>query len=140
MWILSRSSLAVTWVDFECDYVKSDCRYKCGTCFNPPPPPPCEDRLSAGTCGRIEGHDSCGGDGYHGHCLRTCGLCADAAASLLLFATNGWSGFNAYGLITWGSVNSFTLTAIPMFILMAEVLVQSGVGARVERSLSQCDR
>jgi tripartite ATP-independent transporter DctM subunit len=59
-----------------------------------------------------------------------------AAASLLLFATNGWSGFNAYGLITWGSVNSFTLTAIPMFILMAEVLVQSGVGARVYRGLA----
>ncbi|WP_421996874.1 TRAP transporter large permease [Reyranella sp.] len=59
-----------------------------------------------------------------------------AAASLLLFTTNGWSGFNAYGLITWGSVNSFTLTAIPMFILMAEVLVQSGVGARVYRGLA----
>lgn len=58
------------------------------------------------------------------------------AASLLLFVTNGWSGFNAYGLITWGSVNSFTLTAIPMFILMAEILVQSGVGAQVYRGLA----
>jgi len=59
-----------------------------------------------------------------------------AAASLLLYTTNGWGGFTAYGLITWGSVNSFTLTAIPMFILMAEVLVQSGVGARVYRGLA----
>lgn len=58
------------------------------------------------------------------------------AASLLLFLTNGWNGFNAYGLITWGSVNSFTLTAIPMFILMAEVLVQSGVGTQVYRGLA----
>jgi tripartite ATP-independent transporter DctM subunit len=58
------------------------------------------------------------------------------AASLLLFVTNGWSGFNAYGLIAWGSINSFTLTAIPMFILMAEVLVQSGVGGQVYRGLA----
>jgi C4-dicarboxylate transporter, DctM subunit len=58
------------------------------------------------------------------------------AASLLLFVTNGWSGINAYGLIAWGSINSFTLTAIPMFILMAEVLVQSGVGGQVYRGLA----
>ena len=101
--------------DFECDYVKSDCRYKCGTCFNPPPPPPCEDRLSAGTCGRIEGHDSCGGDGYHGHCLRTCGLCADAAASLLLPAA---AHETAVGEST---------TAAPAALLGVTALVAAGV-------------
>ena len=59
-----------------------------------------------------------------------------AAACLLLYLGNGWSGFNGFGLITWGSMNSFTLTAIPMFILMAEIMVQSGVGAQVYRGLA----
>ncbi|MEQ8349585.1 MAG: TRAP transporter large permease [Sneathiellaceae bacterium] len=63
-----------------------------------------------------------------------------AAATLLLFVSDGWSGFNAYGLITWGSTNSFTLTAIPMFILMAEFLVQSGVGAQVYSGLGTAVR
>ena len=40
---------------------------------------------------------------------------------------DGFIGFNALGLVTWGSTNSFTLTSIPMFILMAEILLQSGV-------------
>lgn len=59
-----------------------------------------------------------------------------ATASALLYVNNGWSGFNAYGLITWGGLNSFTLTAIPMFILMAEILVQSGVGGQVYKGLA----
>jgi C4-dicarboxylate transporter DctM subunit len=53
-----------------------------------------------------------------------------------LYLTDGWSGFNALGLVAWGSVNSFTLTAIPMFILMAEILLQSGVSQRFYQGLT----
>jgi len=59
-----------------------------------------------------------------------------ATGTAMIYATSGWSGFNALGLLTWGSMNSFTLTAIPMFILMAEILVQSGVGAQLYRGLA----
>ncbi|MEC9435327.1 MAG: TRAP transporter large permease [Pseudomonadota bacterium] len=59
-----------------------------------------------------------------------------AAGLILLAITDGWRGLNALGLITWGSVNSFTLTAIPMFLLMAELLLRSGVSHRVYAGLS----
>ena len=67
--------------DFECDR-QSDCRYKCGT-RQPAAAAAVRGPAERRHVRRIEGHDSRGGDGYHGHCLRTCGLCADAAASLL---------------------------------------------------------
>jgi tripartite ATP-independent transporter DctM subunit len=53
-----------------------------------------------------------------------------------LIAVQGWVGLKALGLVSWGSTNGFTLTAIPMFILMAEVLLQSGLSDRVYRGLS----
>jgi C4-dicarboxylate transporter DctM subunit len=53
-----------------------------------------------------------------------------------LIAVQGWVGLKALGLVSWGSTNGFTLTAIPMFILMAEILLQSGLSDRVYRGLS----
>ena len=53
-----------------------------------------------------------------------------------LYLADGLTGFNALGLVTWGSTNSFTLTSIPMFILMAEILLQSGVSQRFYRGLT----
>jgi len=61
-------------------------------------------------------------------------------ALLYLFAVQGMAGFRAVGLVGWGSTNGFTLTAIPMFILMAEFLLQSGLSHRVYRGLSQLVR
>lgn len=58
------------------------------------------------------------------------------AGILSIFLIDGMSGFRALGLVTWGTVNSFTLTAIPLFILMAEILQLSGVGARFYRGLA----
>lgn len=59
------------------------------------------------------------------------------SALLAVFITDGLIGFRAIGLVTWGSINSFTLTAIPMFILMAEILIQSGVSHRFYVALSK---
>jgi tripartite ATP-independent transporter DctM subunit len=59
-----------------------------------------------------------------------------AAGLVSIFLTDGFSGFRALGIVTWGTANSFTLTAIPLFILMAEILQVSGVGQRFYRGLA----
>ena len=41
------------------------------------------------------------------------------------------------GLMSWGSMNSFALTAIPLFILMAEIMQHSGLSFRIYRGLVQ---
>ena len=49
----------------------------------------------------------------------------------------GLPGLKGIGLVSWGSMNSFTLTAIPLFILMAEILQESKLSLRVYRGLSK---
>lgn len=56
---------------------------------------------------------------------------------LYLLLQGGLPALRGLGIISWGSMNSFTLTAIPMFILMAEVLQQSGLSFRIYRGLSK---
>ena len=59
------------------------------------------------------------------------------AGLLYILIEQGPFGLRALGLISWGGMNSFTLTAVPMFLLMAELLLQSGVTNRVYRGLSR---
>jgi tripartite ATP-independent transporter DctM subunit len=54
-----------------------------------------------------------------------------------LFLQGGISAFNGIGISSWGSMNSYTLTAIPLFILMAECIQESGLGYRVYNGLSK---
>ncbi len=54
----------------------------------------------------------------------------------LLFQ-GGVPALDAIGLVTWGSMNSFTLTAIPLFILMAELMQRSGLSFRIYRGLAK---
>ena len=56
---------------------------------------------------------------------------------LYLLLQGGMPALRGLGMISWGSMNSFTLTAIPMFILMAEVLQQSGLSFKIYRGLSK---
>jgi tripartite ATP-independent transporter DctM subunit len=56
---------------------------------------------------------------------------------LYLVMHAGLPGLKGLGLVTWGSMNSFTLTAIPLFILMAEILQESQLSLRVYRGLSK---
>lgn len=58
-------------------------------------------------------------------------------ALLMLWDHGGWNAFRAIGFVSWGSLNSFTLTAIPLFLFMAEILLRSGVGARAYRGLGR---
>jgi C4-dicarboxylate transporter DctM subunit len=55
---------------------------------------------------------------------------------LYLIMHAGMAGLKGIGLVSWGSMNSFTLTAIPLFILMAEILQESKLSERVYRGLS----
>src|SRR6267142_1313449 len=57
-------------------------------------------------------------------------------SALYLVMHAGLAGLKGIGLVSWGSMNSFTLTAIPLFILMAEILQESKLSQRVYRGLS----
>jgi len=57
-------------------------------------------------------------------------------AAIYLYMQDGFHAFNSLGLVSWGSMDSFTLSSIPLFILMAEVLQKSGLSFRIYRGLS----
>jgi tripartite ATP-independent transporter DctM subunit len=59
------------------------------------------------------------------------------SALLYLVMHGGPDALRGLGLTSWGSTNNFTLTSIPLFILMAELLQRSGLSDRVYRGLSK---
>jgi C4-dicarboxylate transporter, DctM subunit len=60
-----------------------------------------------------------------------------APGLIYLVMLGGFDALKGIGLVSWGSTNSFTLTAVPMFILMAQILTHSGLSTRVYRGLSK---
>ncbi len=54
--------------------------------------------------------------------------------ALAFFIFTGGAAFTPY--IPWTSTNSFPLAAIPLYILMGEFLLQSGISARLYRATS----
>ena len=56
---------------------------------------------------------------------------------LYLLMQSGLTGLKGIGLVTWGSMDSFTLTAIPLFVLMAELMQRSGLSFRIYRGLAK---
>ena len=58
-------------------------------------------------------------------------------AIVYLFMQGGFAALNGLGLVSWGSMNSDTLSSIPLFILMAEFIQQSGLGYRVYGGLAR---
>lgn len=58
-------------------------------------------------------------------------------ALLYLYMEGGLAALNGLGLVSWGSMDSYTLTAIPLFILMAEFIQRSGLGYRVYGGLAK---
>jgi tripartite ATP-independent transporter DctM subunit len=56
---------------------------------------------------------------------------------IYLLMQHGLSALKGIGLITWGSMDSFTLTAIPLFVLMAEMMQRSGLSFRIYRGLAK---
>lgn len=60
-----------------------------------------------------------------------------APGVVYLVLQGGLSSLNGLGMVTWGSMNSFTLVAIPLFIFLAEIMQGSGVSARIYGGLAR---
>jgi C4-dicarboxylate transporter DctM subunit len=58
-------------------------------------------------------------------------------ALIYLMMQGGLPALNGLGLVSWGSMYSFTLTAIPLFMLMAEILSVSGLSSRIYGGLAK---
>lgn len=54
-----------------------------------------------------------------------------------LYLQGGVPMLSGVGMATWGSMNSFTLTAVPLCIFLAEVMQQSGVSRRIYGGLAK---
>jgi tripartite ATP-independent transporter DctM subunit len=57
-------------------------------------------------------------------------------ALIYLLFQGGLPAFNSLGLVSWGSANSFVLTCVPLFILMAEILRTSGLSNKIYKGLA----
>src|ERR1700704_2299229 len=58
-------------------------------------------------------------------------------ALVYLLLQGGLPALNSLGLVTWGSMNSFVLTTVPLFMLMAEILSASGLSNRIYGGLEK---
>src|SRR5581483_9365547 len=59
-------------------------------------------------------------------------------AIVYLVVHGGVPALKGIGLMSWGSMNSFSLTAIPLFILMAEIMQHSGL--RMNRGIAVSEK
>jgi C4-dicarboxylate transporter, DctM subunit len=58
-------------------------------------------------------------------------------AVVYLLMQGGFTALNGLGLMSWGSMNSFALTAVPLFMFMADVLSVSGLSNRIYKGLAK---
>jgi C4-dicarboxylate transporter, DctM subunit len=58
-----------------------------------------------------------------------------AAGLFALMITSGVIGFHPLGTVIWNSVNNFTLTAIPLFVFMGEMVLHGGISQRFYRGM-----
>jgi tripartite ATP-independent transporter DctM subunit len=58
-------------------------------------------------------------------------------AVLYLLLQGGIPALNSLGLVSWGSMNVFALTAVPLFMFMAEILSASGLSTRIYGGLAK---
>lgn len=59
-----------------------------------------------------------------------------AAACIYLVLSDGPEALRSLGSIGFNTVNSFVLTAVPLFLLMGEVIVRSGISIKLYRGAS----
>ena len=57
-------------------------------------------------------------------------------SALGAWAYLGWPALMGFGDSMWSALNDFIITAIPLFVLMGELLLRSGVTEKMYRSLS----
>ncbi|MET0652310.1 MAG: TRAP transporter large permease [Hyphomicrobiaceae bacterium] len=58
-------------------------------------------------------------------------------AVIYLLLQGGIPALNSLGLVSWGSMNVFALTAVPLFMFMAEILSASGLSTRIYGGLAK---
>jgi C4-dicarboxylate transporter, DctM subunit len=58
-------------------------------------------------------------------------------AVIYLLLQGGMPALNSLGLVSWGSMNVFALTAVPLFMFMAEILSASGLSNRIYGGLAK---
>ena len=58
-------------------------------------------------------------------------------AVIYLLLQGGFPALNSLGLVSWGSMNAFALTAVPLFMFMAEILSASGLSNRIYGGLAK---
>ena len=58
-------------------------------------------------------------------------------AVIYLLMQGGFTALNGLGLMSWGSMNSFALTAVPLFMFMADILSVSGLSNRIYNGLAK---
>jgi C4-dicarboxylate transporter, DctM subunit len=58
-------------------------------------------------------------------------------ALVYLLLQGGLPALNSLGLVSWGSMNSFVLTTVPLFMFMAEILSVSGLSNRIYSGLEK---
>jgi C4-dicarboxylate transporter, DctM subunit len=58
-------------------------------------------------------------------------------AVIYLYLQGGIAALNSLGLVSWGSMNVFALTAVPLFMFMAEILSASGLSTRIYGGLAK---
>jgi tripartite ATP-independent transporter DctM subunit len=58
-------------------------------------------------------------------------------ALIYLLLQGGLPALNSLGLVAWGSMNSFVLTTVPLFMFMAEILSESGLSNRIYGGLEK---
>jgi C4-dicarboxylate transporter, DctM subunit len=72
--------------------------------------------------------------------LLLCGLevvfALGAGSMLMLWMIKGETSLKALGFIVWGGLNSPTLSALPLFVLMAEFMLRSGMSNRFYGGMS----
>lgn len=59
-----------------------------------------------------------------------------SAGMVTMVMSGGLGSLKALGFVTWSSMNSSTLSAIPLFILMADLLLRAGVSDRFYNGLA----
>jgi tripartite ATP-independent transporter DctM subunit len=58
-------------------------------------------------------------------------------AVVYLLLQDGFTALSGLGLMSWGSMNSFALTAVPLFMFMADILSVSGLSNRIYNGLAK---
>ena len=58
-------------------------------------------------------------------------------AIIYLLMQGGFPALNGLGLMSWGSMNTFALTAVPLFMFMADILSVSGLSNRIYNGLAK---